>query len=228
MTTGVFLQVRLDSTRLPRKALLPIGPRSVIEHAMAALGHVRADVRALVTDAAGAEALRPYALSWGFGVYVGDPNDVLNRYACAARHFGVDTIVRATGDNPFVSSELADMIVDEYRRAAADYAGYDGIPLGTGVEVLRAHALIEADRLATDPYDREHVSPYLYRHPSRFRIHRIGAPARYCGEGRVTLDTQEDYAFLVSLWNRSRPNGPLSIRELLRLLAQIAPVRTSA
>ncbi len=41
--TSVFLQVRLDSSRLPRKALLPLGDRQVVSHAMRALKNVKAE-----------------------------------------------------------------------------------------------------------------------------------------------------------------------------------------
>ena len=51
VTTGVFLQVRLGSRRLPRKALLPLGDSTVIRQAMRALRRVPAGVHALLTDA---------------------------------------------------------------------------------------------------------------------------------------------------------------------------------
>ena len=46
---GVLLQVRLDSTRLPEKALLKLKDLTVIEHAMRALKQIDADVFVLVT-----------------------------------------------------------------------------------------------------------------------------------------------------------------------------------
>ena len=69
--TGIFLQVRLDSTRLPQKALLPLERYSVVEHAMAGLRRVKADIYALVTDRKSASTLSKYAKSQGFDVFSG-------------------------------------------------------------------------------------------------------------------------------------------------------------
>jgi len=74
---GVLLQVRLDSSRLPNKALLELGGRSVIEHAMLSLRRIPAAVHAIVTDEESRELLEPRAVKCGFGVAVGPRDDVL-------------------------------------------------------------------------------------------------------------------------------------------------------
>jgi spore coat polysaccharide biosynthesis protein SpsF len=53
---GVFLQARLGSTRLPRKALLPLAGVTVLQLAMRALARVEAGVHALLTEPASQEA----------------------------------------------------------------------------------------------------------------------------------------------------------------------------
>jgi spore coat polysaccharide biosynthesis protein SpsF len=67
------------------------------------------------------------------------------------------------------------------------------------VEVLNAAALLRAEAEAAEPFEREHVCPYLYRHPERFRVHRPPAPEKWrdplLAENRVTrltVDTAED------------------------------------
>ncbi len=117
---GVLLQVRLDSSRLPNKALLELGGRSVIEHAMLSLRRIPAAVHAIVTDEESRELLEPRAVKCGFGVAVGPRDDVLERYVLAARAYGVTRVVRATGDNPLVSWELARMALRERERRNAD------------------------------------------------------------------------------------------------------------
>ena len=90
--TGVFLQVRIDSTRLPGKALLLLEDYKVIEHAMRNLKVVNADVFALLTEPASAIQLTHLAEKWGYKVFVGDKNNVLKRYANAIQHFSVTTV----------------------------------------------------------------------------------------------------------------------------------------
>ena len=223
--TGVFLQVRLDSSRLPRKALLPLADRTVVEHAMRALLSIGADVNALLTDEESADELAAYAREYGFEVFVGSKDDVLRRYTDAARHFGVDRFVRATGDNPLVSGECARRICELHSSEAADYSGFRGLPLGTGVECVETEALLEAERLSVRRYHREHVCPYIYEHPERFFISQPEAPYAYrFPEGRVTLDTEEDYRRLQEIYRLAYKGEPVDIGALVQILAQHHPI----
>ena len=217
--TGVFIQVRLASTRLPGKALANLGGRPVIEHAMASLRRLPASVHALVTDPESAAGLAGPAARCRFELFAGSPDNVLERYVHAARRYGVHEIVRATGDNPLVSWELARMAVAERRRNAADFLAYDGPPLGTGVEVLRTDALERALASNTDPYDREHVSPYLYRNTDRFNCVRLVAPPAYCFPGAlVTLDTPADLTWLRTIVESLSDGSPIAVLRLVRWL----------
>ena len=218
--TGVFLQVRLGSSRLPNKALLELGGRSVIEHAMLSLRRVPASVHAIVTDAPSRTLLEPRARRCGFDIFVGPDDNVLERYVLAARHFDVSTIVRATGDNPLVSWELARQALAELRKRDADYCGFDGPPLGTGVEVVSTAALERAVRETSASYDREHVTPYLYRNPGLFAAFRLPAPPAYClPHARVTLDTSDDYRRLCAIFEELHAGTPIPILRLVRALS---------
>ena len=134
--TSVFLQVRLDSSRLPRKALALLGEKTVTERCFDALAGVRADLRLLVTEPGSAAELEPLARNSGWQVFVGSKDNVLDRFVQAARATGTDTIVRATGDNPVVSASLANDLLQRHRSRGADYSGFVGAPVGHGVEIL--------------------------------------------------------------------------------------------
>lgn len=198
--TGVILQARLGSTRLPRKALLPLGGGTLLESALRRLSRVRADAYVLATEERSAPEFRDLALACGFSLFVGPEDDVLARYCLAIRAFHIDVVVRATGDNPFVSPEAASCLLEDPRTAQADYSSYQGLPLGQGVEVVKAAALLAAEAEAQDPYEREHVCPFLYRRPERFSIYRPQAPERFrAPEARVTVDTSADYRWALKV-----------------------------
>lgn len=192
--TGVILQARLGSTRLPRKALLPFGDGTLLESCLRRLSRVPADLRVLATEPGSAPELGPRAEALGWKVFVGSEEDVLARYCGAIREYRISRVIRATGDNPFVSPEAAESLLSDPRTAVSDYAAYQGLPLGFGVEVVRASALLEAEAESSDLYEREHVCPFLYRRPGRFSIYRPEAPGSLrAPEARVTVDTREDY-----------------------------------
>ncbi len=214
---AVILQVRLDSTRLPGKALLPLAGKPSIQRVMEALLRVSADLFILATEPASAGPLAPIAEAAGFRLFVGDKENVLRRYADAIRAYEPDVVIRATGDNPLVSWEMADAAADLFRSRHADYAALNDLPLGSGVEVVRASALLDADLSQTDPYEREHVTPYLYRRPDRFVIVREPAPVPYRRpELRVTMDTAEDYRSLSAIFDTWGGAFPISLLDLLR------------
>jgi spore coat polysaccharide biosynthesis protein SpsF len=197
-----MLQARLDSTRLPGKALLPIAGLPMVSHAMRSLKRVKADAYVLATEKASATGLAALASACGFELFSGPKEDVLGRFCQAARAFKAERIIRATGDNPLVSYELATFLAERRLDVPADYSGYLGMPKGMGVEIIEADALFEAERLSADPFEREHVAPYLYRRPERFRIDQPMAPKDYLWEeGSVSVDTREDYERVLSVFD---------------------------
>ncbi len=216
---GLFLQARLGSTRLPRKALLPLGGTTVLQLAMRALARVGTGVRALLTEPASESAFAGLARQEGFELFVGSEEDVLDRFCRAAARFGVRRLVRATGDNPLVSPAQVRSLLELHEASGWQLSHYLGPPLGTGVEVVEASALAEAGEKAADPYEREHVTPYLYRHPERFRVGEPSCPAAWhMPEARLTLDTAADYALLKELFDELYRGQPLETEELVRWL----------
>lgn len=196
----LIAQMRLDSRRLPQKALLPFAGTSLAGAVMRRLRLIRADEYVLASDRDGVAALGREALLCGFSRFAGPKDDVLARYAQAAGSFGAAIVIRATGDNPFVSYELGNALLERFLDSSADYAGFAGMPTGMGVELVRVSALMKAQREAVSAYDREHVCPYLYTNPSRFAIDRPLCPPSHRLEGaRLTLDTAEDYERLTGI-----------------------------
>jgi spore coat polysaccharide biosynthesis protein SpsF len=219
--TAVFLQVRLDSSRLPRKALALLGGRTVTERCFDALAAVKADRRVLVTEPGSVAELEPLARGSGWEVFAGSKDDVLDRFVHAARWCGCDTVIRATGDNPLVSARLANLLLQRHLDRRSDYSGFVGAPVGTGVEILSVAALERACSSSPDSYEREHVSPHLYRNPDRFVIDRpeVEAPCRL-PQGSVTIDTADDLAYVRSLWESVYRGSPPEVEDLIPWLSQ--------
>jgi spore coat polysaccharide biosynthesis protein SpsF len=170
------------------------------EAVMRRLRRISADDYVLASDRDGIAALGGTARACGFSAFAGPKDDVLARYAQAAAHFEASIIVRATGDNPLVSYELGNALLNRFIGADADYAGYTGMPSGMGVELIRASALMKAHHEAATAYDREHVCPYLYTNPALFALDRPLCPPSHRLEGAsLTVDTPADYERIVRI-----------------------------
>jgi spore coat polysaccharide biosynthesis protein SpsF len=218
---AVILQARVDSSRLPEKALLPLGEGGVvISRVMEALNRIPAELRILACPEDSVAAFAPLADEAGFTLFIGPKDDVLKRYCLALREFNIQRVIRATGDNPFVFADAAAAINAEALTLNADYAAYIGLPLGAGVESVSAAAMLRAEAEASTPYEREHVCPYLYGHPELFSLHRPLPPPRWQGANiRLTIDTREDYEkaqALYSALNQLEKTGKIGSEERCR------------
>jgi len=195
---AVFLQVRINSTRLPGKAVKNIYEDiTVAGSAMIQLKKIKADCHVLLTDQNSSAVLKKEIDRYGFELFIGDENNVLNRFTSAARFYNADTVIRATGDNPFVFYEKAQRILDLHIENRADHSIFTGMPIGSGVEVVESEALYQAEKNTRSPYDIEHVTPYVYNHPELFRLYHIKSEEdAFYPEGRITIDTENDYLYM--------------------------------
>ena len=192
--TAVVLQARLASTRLPEKALLPLGGKPLLSAAMRTLKTVACDAHILACTPDSEPFFAPIAEEAGFMIMSGSEQDVLGRFCDAVRRFGIHRVLRATGDNPFLFADAAAATIGESEASGADYCSYSGMPHGSGIEVVLARALLRAERETSDPFDREHVCPYLYKNGESFLLHRPLAPKPWVApQVRLTVDTEEDY-----------------------------------
>jgi len=221
-SVAVFLQVRLDSSRLPAKALFELAGQPIVVHCMKALRELRAERYCLLTDSASADVLLPFARSCGFTIFSGPKDDVLARFVMAADHFGIDHILRGTADNPLVSPALSALVRDTYLASAADYCVCKDVPVGSCIEAVSAHALRVVRAESADAYEHEHVCPGIYRQPERFRVHRIDPPLEYRRPDiRVTIDTIEDYQNMRQFFSGPATGQPYDLAAAIAYLDKL-------
>lgn len=216
MPIGLIIQARSSSTRLPGKVLLKLpenGPTTVLAHVIKRCQQASVDqvIMATTTDPEDDE-LVGIAHNLGAGVFRGSRDDVLARYFLAAEQAGLDRVVRVTSDCPCVDPAIIDNLIRLQQEKSADYASNSLIrsfPHGLDVEVFTMAALTKAHENADSKYDREHVTPYIYRtHPERFRIEAMLAPPEWTGPDiRITLDKAEDYTLLCAIFDLLAPDG---------------------
>jgi spore coat polysaccharide biosynthesis protein SpsF (cytidylyltransferase family) len=213
------IQARMGSTRLPGKVLSEIEEQPLLAWTVRGVQAIRgvSDVVVATTIEAADDPVVALADALGVPTHRGSVHDVLARCHDAVAPFGPEVIVRQTADNPFPDPNVAAAQVRSLIEGGLDYVGIAGWPLGIAAEACRMTALEAADREATDAADREHVMPFVYRQPDRFRIGRLqrvggGIPA---AEGaRYTVDTAEDLAFARAIAARLGHEPPVDLAEL--------------
>lgn len=144
----------------------------------------------------------------GWILYRGSEEDVLDRYYQAARTHGSDTIVRVTGDCPFIDPVTIDRCVQALRDGGYDFvsnctADSSDFPRGLDVRVFTFAALATAHREARLHYQREHVAPYIWENQQG--IFKIGSvitvPPGLNRQYRLTVDYPEDFELMQKLYD---------------------------
>ena len=201
----VIVQARAGSMRLPGKVLLPFGESTLLGHILDRLQPAGLPLWVATSDQPGDDAVTAESGAHGASVFRGAEDDVLGRFAGCLDAAGPEheLVVRVCADRPFCCPVLLAELLDLYDAAdGPDYLSNTitrSYPDGLDLELVRAKCLRAAAQEAPDPYEREHVTPFLYRRPKRFRLVEAFCPFGNFGSVRATIDTQHDYDMLVEV-----------------------------
>ncbi|HJR20073.1 MAG TPA: aldo/keto reductase [Dongiaceae bacterium] len=194
----VVLQARTSSTRLPGKVLLPVCGLPVVVLAARRAARDGLETVVATSDDASDDRLADTLQQHGLRHLRGSLDDVLARYIAATADLDDDDFcVRLTCDNVFPDSDFVRRLVAAAEGNDSGYAGMqggmDGLPFGLAGEAMRVRLLRQAARESQDPYDHEHVTPWIIRRCGR-NAPVILPPAGVDLTGvRCTIDTIEDY-----------------------------------
>ena len=197
---AIIVQARMTSTRLPGKVLAPVLGRPMLAYQLERLARVRTPHITVVatTTNASDDPIARLAREAGSHVFRGSEDDVLARYAGAAADVAARTVVRVTSDCPLIDPAVIDRVIDRYAGGDCDYASNTLVrtyPRGLDTEVLSVDTLAIAAREAIDPVEREHVTPFVYRRPERFRLCSVESEVDL-SRHRWTVDEAGDLAFV--------------------------------
>jgi spore coat polysaccharide biosynthesis protein SpsF len=221
-----IVQARLGSTRLPNKVLKDLAGRPMIDRVLerVARAHTIQNTVVATTTHPRDDALVAHARTRGWTVVRGSEDDVLDRYVRAAAEAKAEVVVRITSDCPLLSPSVVDHAVRAHleARPAPDYTSNvlppRTYPLGLDVEVMTRAALERAGREDRNPAWREHVTPYLYRHPEAFRLLRVAHDVDL-SHHRWTVDTPQDFELVRRVYEALR-DEPFEWTDVLALLAR--------
>jgi spore coat polysaccharide biosynthesis protein SpsF len=222
---AAVVQARMTSSRLPGKILLPLAGKPLLYRMLERVKRIPGVDKVVLALAEGAAHDSAVNAISGLDVLVvrGSEQDVLARTAKAARAARADTVMRITSDCPLLDPGVSGTILQAYVDGAGEGTRYvrtafdRGFPLGFDTEVFSSGLLYEADEKSTDPYEREHATPYIWRHPDRFPQTIIaGSPDHR--DWRLVVDTADDYDLASTTYDALYPSMPqFGYRELIEL-----------
>jgi spore coat polysaccharide biosynthesis protein SpsF (cytidylyltransferase family) len=223
MKATAIIQARVGSTRLPGKVLLKIMGKTILEYGLERVKKAKMIDKIIVATTKKEEDLSIVNLMHKLkvNVYRGSEDDVLDRYYQAAKIFKAKHIARITSDNPLIDPQIIDKIVKRYFESSADYCSNtleETFPDGEDVEVFKFSALREAWKKAKLPSEREHVTPYLKKHPEKFKIVNV-KNKKNLSDKRWTVDGKKDFELIKAILKALYPKNPsFLMKDILKFL----------
>ena len=207
----------MGSTRLPGKVLKDIAGRPMLSYQMERLRRVKRAERIVVatTDQPADDAIARFCQKEKIACVRGSEHDVLARYHLAIERFPADVVVRITADCPLIDPAIVDEAIAAYEPDYVSNMLETTYPYGMAVEVFSAQALREAHREAKDPAEREHVTPFIWRRPQRYRLKSL-TMAPNLSHHRWTVDTPEDFELVSRLLKTLKPH--FTLQDVLAVL----------
>jgi spore coat polysaccharide biosynthesis protein SpsF len=207
VAVDAIIQARIDSTRLPGKVLMDIKGEPMLARVIERTERAKSLRRVVVatTTKQSDDILVQFCQHRGWQCLRGSESDVLDRYFHVADTLRSDVVVRISSDSPLIDPGLIDRVVRVFVQGQPllDYASNAlqprTFPLGLDVEAVKFSALKTAWQQDRNPKWREHVTPYIYRHPEKFNIRAVESHLDY-SRLRWTVDTPEDLELIRQIY----------------------------
>lgn len=221
----IISQARMTSTRLPKKILKDVEGKPFLWHVVSRLQHVKnADQVVLaIPDTPANDELETFAKANNFAYFRGSEDNLLERHYLTAKAFGADVIVRVPSDNALTEPQIIERIIETHLNSDADYTSNvleQTFPVGLHAEAFNFSALEKVYQTKTDDYEKEHATPYFYRHPELFKLQNVVAKGiLQRPEIRLTTDTQKDLDLIRQIYKNLYVAGSIiKIQDVISFL----------
>ena len=212
MIVRAVVQARMLSSRLRGKSLMAVAGQPLmvrVLHRIKAMSFIDQIVVATTSDAAD-DPIVAVARDLNIRCIRGDRSDLLGRFIQASINLvDDDSVVRFTADNPLYDPLRSAQAYQAHVSGKWDYTHIEGLSHMLP-EFIQVGTLRRLVALTNDPFDREHVTPYLRKHAEDFHIQTL--PPDFAGlrpelDDYLTIDNQENLEMFESMFEDiEKPN----------------------
>jgi len=198
---GVIVFARMNSNRLPSKAMKMIGGFPLVERVIRRAQLTGHQVILATSDKSEDDILETSAKNAGFNCFRGSENNVLERAVLASEKFGFKAFARLCGDRPLFS-------VQEMKFAIAEWTAFESnkkpdlitnhypekCVRGLTTEIISTQALrIQLDNYP-DEEQQEHLTAGFYRNSKNYNIKSIKPRyKKWSKHAGFAVDTEDDF-----------------------------------
>ena len=216
-----IIQARMSSTRLPGKVLMKIeNEKTVLEFVLNQCKESKLLDRIIVatTNKIDDQEIVKAVKKLGFDYFCGNESDVLDRYYKCAKKFKSKHIMRITSDCPLIDPTVIDKVIKKYQSGKFDYVSTSPpqtFPWGISVEIFSFKALKNVWKNAKIPSEREHVTPYFYKNPKKFKIFVVKNKIQLTNI-RISVDRKNDLTLVRKIISKIKIR-PILLKSILKL-----------
>ena len=201
IAVGILVFARYDSTRLPGKALRPVGGIPLLERVIRRAQLTPWPVYLATTIKSSDDSLVALADRLGVVSFRGSEDRVLERGVLAAEEFGLDAFVRLCGDRPLFPLDTLQSAATAMQSTVPRAGSVPdlvtnfhtgGSIRGLTTEVIRTATLRRIMNRGVSAEEQEHLTLYFYEHPEEFEILGITGPGGSYECPGFAVDTESD------------------------------------
>lgn len=208
MKLGAIILARLDSTRLPGKALKKIGSKPLIGHCISRLKNLKNITPVLATSNREIDApLIEMAKQNDILYFQGSVENVALRVVDCVNYYGFEYFARINGDSPFIPVDLLSMAIKEINLKKFDFVTNllpRSFPYGISVEVFNSTIFRKGyNEFKGNKKYEEHISSFFYDKKEKFNFLNIENEIKFTDENsnniRLVVDTMDDFSVITRM-----------------------------
>jgi spore coat polysaccharide biosynthesis protein SpsF len=230
MKIGAIVQARMTSQRLPKKSLLDVNGKPLLQYILERLekcSSLKTVVVATSSDSSD-DPIAEFCKRLGIECYRGSLMNVAERFDVVAKAFSLSGFVRLSGDSPLLDHALIERAIDIFKKGDWDLVTNiqtRSYPKGESVEVCRSITFAETLSQMTSDEDREHVTKYHYRNPDKFKIYNFEMEENH-GTLQLSVDTATDLKAITSILSlMTKPHWEYRLEEIIQLHHQLTTTK---
>jgi len=232
MTVGIIVQARMGSTRLPGKVLMNADRTdTMLDYSIAQLKKCQYVDKIIIATSIleRDDVIEQHCKNMGIDVFRGSEKDVLDRHYQCAKTFSLSTILRIPSDKPLIDPKIVDLVIQNFDSDKFDYIANFQVteengslvyrstyPSGTEVEIMSLETLEKTWNEATTLDEKEHVTPYVYLNPDKFKIKILDLEQDLSGY-RWSLDYENDLKVIREIIKNIQ-NRPIITKDIIEFL----------
>ena len=222
--TGI-IAARMSSSRFPGKVMLKVDRKTILQHMIDRMSSAKKLDNIIVATSLNPKdnIIYEHCQRNNIECYRGNENDLIDRYYTISKKINCDIIAKFGADCPLIDPKVIDYVITTYLDNDFDFVSNYGpppktYPEGMTLDVYSANILYEAFHDAKKPSEREHISPFFWNNPKRYRLHRVDYHTDI-SKYRFSLDYSEDFELIKIIFKKLyNENIIFTLEEIIQFL----------